>query len=397
MKRKNTPASPHLKHGSWLPIVMTVLVIIVLGVCCQAKSDRLEEAKKTARKEEAPAINVVTMAMEPKTVRDSLSLPGSFTTSLTLTVATEVSGMIMEKTVEEGALVRPGDLLARVDDSKYKNAYNAAKSSYETALASKNRLETLYRSELSNKTDLDAVTTQMENNLAAMRVAAIDLEKCRITAPVSGLVNRIFIEQGQFMDTGNPVMEIIQTDPIYFNVNIPESDVPAVRALKTFDIRVDALEGRVVQAKTRHLTRTAGSLARAYNLELTVDNTAGDILPDMFGRVSLVKKTVENALAVPLYAVVSINDKKIVYLAEKNPKHELIEAALAALGLPDQAPVDTAVSREVTTGIQDGWMIEITRGLSVGDQVITVGQRSVSDGQKIRMIRSQKEQEELVQ
>ncbi|GAB6096104.1 MexH family multidrug efflux RND transporter periplasmic adaptor subunit [Desulfatiferula olefinivorans] len=396
MRRKNTTAGPRSKKGSVLPIIITVFVMIVLGVCCQAKSDRLQQEKKAARKEDAPAINVVTMAMEPRTIRDRLSLPGSFTPSTSLTVASEVSGMIMEKRVEKGTRVQAGELLALVDDTKYKNAYNAAKANYENALSSKERLETLYRSDLSNKTDLDAVTAQMKNQLAAMRVAAVDLEKCRITAPVPGLVNRIFIEQGQFMDMGNPVMEIIRTDPIYFNVNIPESDVHAVRFLKTFDIRVDALEGRVVRANARHLTRTAGSLARAYDLELTVDNPDGDILPDMFGRVSLVKRTVENALAVPLYAVVSINDKKIVYLAEKNPRFELIEAALAALGLPDQAPVDTAVSREVTTGIQDGWMVEITTGLSAGDQVITVGQRSVSDGQKIHIIRSRKEQEELL-
>lgn len=384
------------KTGSWLPIIAIILFILFLGMCCQIKQKRVEEAKKAEIKVEAPAINVVTMGMEPQIIRDRINLPGTLSPWVNVTVSTEVAGRVLNKTVTDGTTVKEGDLLGIIDSSKYQSAFNAAKASYESALTTKKRLEKLYRSELSNKSDLDVVTAQVENAQSSMQIASVDLEKCRIKAPVSGLVNRIFIEEGQFMDMGKPVVEIIQTNPIKVNVGIPESDVNEVRPLDSFDVKVDALGGKVFTARKNYLSRTSNSLARVYDLELIIDNSDGELLPDMFVRVEIVKKTLENALAVPLYSVMSADNKQFVYLAGKNPKHDILEAAFKALGMSLEAPLDTAYSRQVETGIQDGWLVEITQGLHEGDQVITVGQRSVSDGQKIHIIRTQSEQEELV-
>ncbi|MBU1169588.1 MAG: efflux RND transporter periplasmic adaptor subunit [Proteobacteria bacterium] len=393
---RHTPYESTKKKGSWLPILFIFFLILMLGMCTHNKAVQVEAEKKSARKEEAPAINVVTMTMAPKIIRDRISLPGTLAPQVRLVVSTEVAGRLVTKSVTAGTWVNQGDLLGVIDSSKYQNAYNAAKSSYESALSSKNRLEKLFRSELSNKSDLDAITAQMENHQSAMKIAAIDLEKCRITSPISGLVNLIFAEEGQFMDKGNPIIEIIQMDPIKVKVGIPESDVSAVSTLSHFDVSVDALNGKVFKARKNYLAGTTSSLARVYDLELVIDNKDLELRPDMFVRVELVKKSIENALSVPIYSVISADNKQIVYLARKNPKYELIEAALEALGLPNKAPIDTAIARVISTGIQDGWMLEVTEGLQAGDQVITVGQRSVTDGQKIHIIRTQIEQEALV-
>jgi RND family efflux transporter MFP subunit len=385
-----------IRLGSFLPLIFLFLALFILGMCTQAKKEDVEKEKKSAGKEKIPPINVVTLEMKPENLSDSLSLPGTLAPYVSLEVSSEVAGRITAKRVDVGDKVKKGAVLVEIDAEKYRNAYQSAKATYDNAVTTRKRIESLYRSELANKSDLDAVKTEMENARAAMEIASVDLSRTMVTAPDSGMVNRVFVEKGQFMDTGKPVVEIIRIDPVKVVVGIPESDISEVSSIREFEVSVDALKGKKFRAVRHSLSRTTSSLARTYDLELTIDNPSGELLPDMFVRVTIVKKRVAGSFAVPLYAILTIKGKNCVFVAEKNPDHEILEAAFRILGLNMEAPQDTAVLKEVETGIQDGWMVEVKRGLAEGDDVITVGQRSVSNGQRIHIIRTQDEQESLL-
>ena len=114
-------------------------------------------------------------------------------------------------------------------------------------------------------------------------------------------------------------------------------------------------------------------MARLYDLEILLDNADAQILPDMFARVEIVKSQKENALAVPLYSVITLKNEKTVYVLEG----------------------DVARARKVSTGIQEGWRIQITEGLAENDAVIVVGHRRVSDGQRVNVIRTVSRWEDL--
>jgi len=82
---------------------------------------------------------------------------------------------------------------------------------------------------------------------------------------------------------------------------------------------------------------------------------------------------VADAMAVPLYSIITLNDEKTVYVLEG----------------------DVAKARKVATGIQEGWRIQITDGLAPDDAVIVVGHRRVSDGQRVNVIRMVTQWEDL--
>ena len=107
-------------------------------------------------------------------------------------------------------------------------------------------------------------------------------------------------------------------------------------------------------------------MARLYNLELAIENASGEILPDMFARVDILKREIPDSISVPLYSLISINNQNIAYITEDN----------------------TAYAKKVELGIQEGWLVEIKSGLKKGDRLIAVGQRDVSDGQKVKVVRT---------
>lgn len=377
--------SENRPHQTWLhrlvrmlptiSVVVLVGLIVVLAVQIKSEGKSVKERASAELRRERPKTNVVTMELVPDHLQERLTLPGYVQPWVSLTLVAEVKGTIVEKRVSEGSRVKKGDIIARIDERDYKNAYASAKASYEVARTNQVRLTQLFRSKAATQAQIDDISASASTSKAAMDNAALALERCTIRAPMNGIIDRMHIEQGQFMDAGKPVADLIEIDRVKVVAGIPESDVDAVRRLEQFTVTVDALGGRTFQGTRHYLTKTSDNFARLYNLEIAVDNPAHEILPDMFARVSIVKTEVANGLAVPLYAVIQRNEMNNVFVAVDGTAH----------------------LRPVQLGIQDGWRMEVRNGLSQGDQVVVVGQRSIDDGEPVNVTRTVHTPEELIQ
>jgi len=333
----------------------------------QIETIRREIAENKYRpQQKKPDVNVVTLNLVPTLLRDRINLPGFTEPWVRLEVLSEVHGKVNKIETEEGDTIRKGDIIAIIDSRDFENSYRSAKASYEAALATKKRLKELYKGRLSTRSDLDNATATAEQYKAAMDNIVLDIERCTIRAPISGIVNHLFIEKGQYFNKASQVVEILKIDRLKVRIGIPESDVDAVRKIKTFEVKIDALGGKTFRAKKRFLSKTAHNMARLYSLELALDNPKGEVLPDMFVRAEIVKKEEPEGIAVPLYAVISRSNEQIVYVVNDTRAH----------------------ARKVELGFQEGWRVAITKGLSAGEQVVVMGQRSVNDGQKVNVIRS---------
>lgn len=319
-------------------------------------------------------VNVVAMKLTRQSIHDQLSFPGTVEPWLRLNVLAEVGGKVISKRVKDGDWVRKGKIIAKIDPEKYRNYFLSSKAQYESALSNLKRQQELYKEELTTRSQLDQALTQVENFKAAMNNAEKDLENCSIRAPISGYANTVSIEKGQYINHSSVVASIIQINSVKVKVGIPESDVDAVRKIKTFNVKIDALEGKVFTGRKHHFSRSADSGARLYNLEIAVKNTGFQILPDMFARVEIIRNQRDESIVIPIYSMVPYNKEQVVYVANG----------------------ETALRRKVEIGIQEGWNIEVKEGLQPGDNLIVVGHRQVSDGQKINITRTIADPKELL-
>lgn len=385
MKTTLAEKKEHFPRGLWLrrlwgmlPLLSLILLIGVIAVLTSwiaSQGEALDQKKAALADEKTAATNVVALEVRPEPIRDQISLPGVVKPWVALNVVAEVGGKIIEKPVAEGQTVRRGDILAVIDERDYQNAFVSARASYRAAKAAKDRLQALFEDKLATRSQLDDAIAAMETTKAAMDNAALNLERCTIRSAMDGVVDRLHIENGQFVATGDPVADVLQIDRVKIEVGIPESDVDAVRRVKTFGISLDALGGRIFQGNHHYLAKSADSLARSYRLEVAVENPDGEILPDMFARVTIVKNQVDNALAVPLFSLIANKGQQAVYLAE-NGKARLVP---------------------VKTGLQQGWQVQVTDGLHPGDRVIVVGQKEVRNQAPVNVIRTVRDPEELEQ
>jgi len=198
-----------------------------------------------------------------------------------------------------------------------------------------------------------------------MEDAALNLSRCSITAPMSGIIRRLDLKKGLMLSVGDPMAEMLKIDQVKAVIGIPESDVAAVRRLDTVEFIIQALDDHRITGRKYFLSPSPENQARLYRLELAVDNPRGEILPGMFLRANIVKKTVEQAIIVPLYAILTRNDEHFVFVEKDG----------------------IAEKKLVTLGIMEEWQAQITKGLAAGERVIIEGHRDVEQGQQVNTIR----------
>jgi membrane fusion protein (multidrug efflux system) len=348
-------------------IVLLILILVTLGLASRVKEEqnRLLEEKRNAIVLERPPVNVVVQELVPTLLRDRLSLPGMIEPWERLGILAEVRGAVEEVFVEEGDHVNRGDLIARIDTKDYENTLNSIKASYNLATTNLKRLSGLREQEIIAQSELDAIKAEVQTLEANLAIAELQLKRCYISSAISGVVNELPAKEGLYLAVGDPVATVLDIERVKVNVGIPETDVDAVRKIDRFEVVIEALDNRKITARKYFLAVAPESQAQVYRLELEVPNNSGTILPGMFARVEIIKQEFPDALAIPLYAVITRDNKHYVFLEEDN----------------------TAALREVMIGILDGWQIQVSEGLLPGERVIVVGQRSVDEGQKLNVVK----------
>ncbi len=347
-------------------LVIIGIIILPLGKKITAKKAELAQQQSRQKSISKPLTNVVTLQIIPGMIKEKLSLPGVAKPWISLEVVAEIKGKIIEKITAQGYHVNKGDILAVIDKNDYQNSYDSALASYESALTTQKRLKALVKKNFVTKSNLDDADALVKTSKAGFKNAKLALNRCTIRSPMKGVVNHVYIENGKFLNPGDPVVQILEIDKLKIEVGIPESDVSAVRKLKFFNMTIDALENMTLTGEYHYLYKTTDSLARLYNLEIKVENLDGQILPDMFARVEIIKNQDPEGIAVPMYCLVNFNDKVGVYV-EKN---------------------SIAQFTPVKTGFQTGWQIQILEGLNPGDKVVVVGHRIIEHGQNIKVIKN---------
>ena len=353
-------------------VVLLIIIIVVMFSRIKTEGERIKAEKLASMHNERPPVNVVTLDVAPMTVQDRLDLPAQVEAWVDLKVSAEVSGKVIGVPLKEGTHVRKGDIIAVIDTRDYENELASIQADYELAQKNLTRTKDLFAEQLITKARLDSDAARADNLHASLKNAELRLERCRIKAPIDGVLNHLEAKEGLQMNVQDPVAVILDLRRVKVSAGIPESDVDEVRRLEHFNITISAL-GKTVKGTKYFLSKSPETFAHLYKLDIAVENPEGEILPGMFARVNIVKQEVHNGFAVPLYAVISRGDEQFIFVEKDGIAHV----------------------RMVETGILDGWRIQITRGLAERDQVIVVGHRSVDEGQAVNVVRTVSSPEEL--
>jgi len=359
----------------WLLVAAVIAFIGAMLVQVGEKRARLEQERQAALKKEIPATRVITLSLSPIRLADKINLPAQVEPHEELWIKAEVFGQVTRVIAEDGQRVTKGQVLVELDDRDYRSRLARIEANYHLMKQEYERYSALAEKRIAAKNKLEEIEARLQDAAAQRKEAQLALERTRIASPIDGYLNQVEPVKGDLLRIGDRVAQILDVANVKVTVGVPESDVSAMFDLEEATVILEALGNRRVTGKKLFLSYQPRTLARLYDLELLVSNAGGRIRPGMFARVELVKQVFEGALVVPLYAVITQNDDRFVYIA--NDAH--------------------AEKRFVTLGILTGWEVQITSGLNPGDNVIVVGQRLVDEGHAVEVVRAVTDAREILQ
>ena len=341
-----------------LKMVLMALGAVLLLAGCQDQ-ESMAIAENTTQ--EAPATPVAVMIVEPVSMRDVIFLPGETEAFEDVKVAANTAGRVDWIGPREGQKVNKGDLLVKIDVSALKASLDRAEAAYKLADDLYQRRLRLYDNKIIAREELDQSETQRT-------LALTDLEQIKVRynhgfpkSPITGIINYLYIDEGEYADMGKPIVDIVNIDKIKINVRVPELDVRFVKKGQPTPVKIDAFPERTLIGTVDFVSFKADSATKTFLVRSIIDNPDHDIRPGMIGRVAFVRRVIADAVAVPLFAMVDKGGERIVFVEKDG----------------------VAESRTISIGVIEGDRVQVIGGLNAGDHLIVKGHTEVEDGMKV--------------
>ncbi len=275
-----------MKHRlPWL-----VAALLVLGAALWFGRQRLAP----------PAVELIT----PKrgVAIDAVYATGTVEPSLEIRIAPRTPGRIVELSVDEGAVVRRGQLLARLDDADLRASVTELEARARYARGQFERMRELRAQALVAADALDRARTDLEAAEAALRRARETVAQMRLTAPVAGTIIRRDAEIGEYAAVNSALFYLAGQAPLRISADVDEEDMPRVRVGQRVLIRSDAFPDRGFEGRVSEITPRGDTVARSYRVRIALDREAP--LPiGMSTETNIVIEQRDNALLLPISAL----------------------------------------------------------------------------------------------
>jgi membrane fusion protein (multidrug efflux system) len=323
-----------------------------------------------------PEVAVVTLAAKP--VPESFEITGEVQPYRRVEVRARIDGVVEARPFTEGALVKPGQLLYRLDRVRPLAAYRSALARYQNAKRTLDRLEPLLGQNAVAQQDVDNARTEQESAEADLAEAKKNLDDTQVRAEIEGRVGRTMMDVGGRVRGSDDVLTTIDVvDPVYVSFRPSAQQLltwkqdPRSRALiqpgSPLSVEVSLPDGSRLP-RTGKLDFVAPSLDAATGTQefrALFRNPDRLLSPGQFVRVRLVGFTRDSALAVPQRAVQQALGRQFVYVVGKG---------------------DTVASRDIQPGPWSGGLWIVNQGLEPGDRVIVDGIQKAAPGQPVRAV-----------
>lgn len=333
-----------------------VIIAAVFSLCACARQQTPVTEIRTVKTDTVYAIN------KQKTV----VYPGKVRPSSDVSLAFRVAGTIRKITVEEGAYVKKGQVLAEIDPRDYQIQLSATEAEYRRIKAEADRVIALYNKGSVTPNDYDKAVYGLNQITAKYEAHKNALADTKLRAPFDGFVQKKLFDADETTGAGIPVISMICSGLPEVEINISASDFIRRDRFESFDCTIDAYSGRSFPLDLIGITRKA-NLNQLYAMRLKMRDAGGEApAPGMSAMVTIHYKADETCTTViPVTALFGEEGKTSVWVYEAGA----VRSRVVKL-------------REILT---DGTVI-ISEGLQPGEQVVSAGVHSLRQGEKVELL-----------
>ena len=340
--------------------------LLVISGCSGESATGSTDTGNNVKAKREKVTHVEVLSLVRADVQERFTLPGTLTAWEDLTLAAEVAGPVTWIGPQEGQKLKRGKNILTIDPQTRQANYNRDKVEAELKKKKMERLQSLVKQSLVSQQEYEDGFNAYERARVALRLSELQLEKSTLKMPVTGILDDLLVDRGEYVKVGDPVVLVVQIDRLKVEVDVPEKDIAYLHLgekVSVVQANIGRGEGIQRDGKLVHLAYKADSVTRTYRAIIEIDNQDRRLRPGMIVRVDAVRRDLLDTIAIPLYALVERDGKKVVFLEKEG------------------SAVQSDVEVEAILGAQ----VVISSGLNEGDILIVKGQQLLADGTLIKV------------
>ena len=371
--------------GLSLCYLLPTLALIALTAC-------RHEAARTVAAADGVSVKASLIAIQPKAFAATVPVTGTLLSSSRVDVKAEIIGHVLRFDKKEGDPVKAGEIVVWLDEENYTLAVRQAESSVQVAEAALERARVLAAHSRSEQerannliqsggiTDKDLKSAQLSErdaqaqvNLAAAQLdqarAAVEVSRkkirdCSIRSPVSGEIQKKFLNPGAYVEGPTLLFSIVNNRDLELESPVASSDLAPVRIGQKVSFAVNSYPGATFDGRVEEVNPALETDSRAARVRIRVNNSSGKLKAGMFAQGEILNGVQSQAIVIPASAV---------YRDERSAKDSFVFVV----------EKQKAVRRAVKMGRERDGQLEITAGLNPGDLLVAEQSIEIAEGVRV--------------
>lgn len=311
-----------------------------------------------------PLRPVLTMVVGTAAANDLTSYSGEVRSRVEQAIGFRIAGKISERLVSAGEVVKPGQILARLDPADTKQAASAAEAQQALADADLGRYRELKARNFVSQAALDSRETTLRAANAQAELAKNQTAYTVLRADQPGVVGEVLAEVGQVVNVGQAVYRIARQDTLEVAIAIPESRLAEARKASDAEVELWAEKGKVYKGRLREIAAMADPQTRTYAARVSILDADPQVVFGMTARVRFNTSRPGKAILIPQTALFQQGEKPAVWVVDREGKLAL---------------------RAVEVAAYTDEKVRIEGGLTVGEVIVTAGVHKLRAGEKVRL------------
>lgn len=346
-----------------------IVGFIVIGACIlgfrtftPSVNEDIKNVPSANKGKQSRELNVKAVIIKEETISDDFFVSGNIIPDEEVDLTFETSGKITEIFFKEGSHVAKGELLAKINDAPLQAELRKLESQLKLYTDRMHRQNVLLEKEAVSQEAFQEAQTSLAILRAEIDGVKAKIAQTELRAPFDGIIGLRQLSVGSYASSTTAMSKLTKSNRLKLEFSIPERYAGTVKPETQVEFLVEGdLEKRM--ARIYAIDSHVDSDTRTFTVRAIYDNRDGKLFPGRYANVSLTTQTFENAISIPSQAIVSEMgiDKVFLY---KNGK---------------------ATPVEIVKGLRTESVVQVLKGLSVGDTVITTGTMQMRMGQKVTL------------
>ena len=298
-----------------------------------------------------------------------VELQGDVKSEKIISIYPEFSGIINEIFVKSGESVDKGQVLATIDDGGLKQQLSQLQITFNLAKTTYERQERLWDQKIGSEIQYLESKSMFEAQSKAIEQLTKQLNKTIIKAPFSGIIDNVIVKKGEVVYPGRSnLMLLVNMQEMYVESKVPENYINSITKGKDVVIEAPMLN-IALKSKIRLVANYINPLNRTYRIEAEIPKNNYKIKPNLNVKLKVNDYTSEDAILIMLnhINIDSNNDEYVYKIINKDGKNYALKTI-------------------IETGKNNGNFIEVLKGLSENDEIVSEGARKITNNSEVKII-----------